>query len=181
LRETVLARRYARALFMLALERDLLDKIHQELEAFAEILRDNRDLRLFLSAPQVDRSEKRRVVESLFQDRFSNVFFNFLMLLIEKGRQALFSEIVEQFGALYDRHRNRVRALAISAIPLEEHHLDELRRALAGHLRSEVKIDNQVDPSILGGLVVKIDGQVLDGSIRSQLKRLGESLLDHRN
>ncbi len=181
MRETVLARRYARALFLLAVERDLVDKIHQELASFSEILKENRDLRLFLDAPQVDRAEKRQAIEELFQDRFSNVFFNFLVLLIEKGRQALFTHIVQQFEILFDRYRNRVRALAITAIPLGTHHLTRLQEALSSRLQSEVRIENRVDPDILGGMVVKIDGQVLDGSLRYQLERLGQSLLDHRN
>jgi F-type H+-transporting ATPase subunit delta len=181
LKDIGLARRYSRALFTLALERDLVDKIHQELNDFSEILRGNQKLGLFLNAPQVDRSDKRNAIEKLFQDRFSNVFFNFLMLLIEKGRQGLIPRIVHQFEALYDAHRNRVRAVAISALPLADSELARLRRALAERLQAEVMIDNQVDPSIIGGLVVKIQGQVLDGSIRHQLGRLEEQLLDRRN
>lgn len=176
-----MARRYARALFGLALERDLLNKIQQELAVLTEILDTNGDLRQFLYAPQVDRSDKRAALEELFQDRFSNVFFNFLMLLVEKGRQNLMAQIRREFEALYDRHRNLVRAEVFSAVPLADEQIEELRRALASRLNSEVEVDNRLDPSVIAGVVVKIDGQVLDGSIRHQLKRLGENLLDQRN
>jgi F-type H+-transporting ATPase subunit delta len=181
MKEAILARRYAKALFSLALERNLLDKVRQELHSFVAMLEENAEFADFLRSPENSRAAKREAVERLLQDRYSNLFFNFLLLIIHKGRHDVVDEIVRAFDDLYERHHRRVRALAITAVPMDTAIADDLRNKLAKSLKMEIELENQVDPSILGGLVLNVDGKVIDGSLKQQLERLRAEFLGRRN
>jgi F-type H+-transporting ATPase subunit delta len=181
MKEEILARRYARALFEIAQERKLLEKIRVELHDFAAMLEENEAFANFFRSPEHSRAAKRAAVEKIFQDRYSNVFFNFLIVLIQKARHNAIAEIVKAFDELYDRFARRTRALAITAVPLDAKLADDLKASLAKNLNKQVDLENQIDPSILGGIVLNIDGKVLDGSVKQQLERLRAQFLSSRN
>jgi len=174
MKEGVLAQRYAKALFAIALERDLVDKIHHDFYEFVAILEEKPALDSFFCSPMNTRATKREAVERTFQDRFSSLFVNFLLLLVEKGRSELFLDIHRAFNNLYDRYHRKLRALAISAIPLSDDEITHLGEDLSRKLKQTLEIENRVDPSILGGLILNIDGKIMDGSLRGQLDRLQE-------
>jgi F-type H+-transporting ATPase subunit delta len=170
------ARRYARALFELAAQQSSLDGILQEVNEFGRILADDRRLRAFLLSPLVEKSYKIRALEQAVNGRVSPLFHRFLLLLVRKGRQDLYQEIAFEMGRLYDSLKNRSRATVLSAIPLTVDQLEAVRQRLAKASQSEVLVDNKVDPAILGGLVVRMNDQVLDASVAHQLERLRKEL-----
>lgn len=180
MKERVLARRYARALFEIALERKILSKVREEIHAFSALLEEHASLRNFFLSPEHPREAQKKVAEQALADRFSNVFFNFLLVLIDKRRQTLTREIVAAFEALYDRHIRKIRALAITAVPMDEATLGHLRVTLSKSLEMDMELQNRVEPEILGGLVVQVEGKILDGSVRQQLARLRGKILDSR-
>ncbi len=181
MKDIVLARRYARALLDIAVERDILGKIHQEVTFFRETLEKNHDLRLFLYSQEVSSKEKKAAMERLLQDRVSNVFFNFILVLLRKNRQRLFPIIAQEFSALVDRRNKRLRAVSTTALPLDASTAAQLKSVLDKMFDADVTIENRVEPSILGGLIVNVEGRVLDGSLRSQLSRLKQRLTERVN
>lgn len=181
MKEEILARRYAKALFETAQERKLLEKIRSELHNFAAALEENKAFADFFSSPEHSRADKRAAIEKVFQDRYSNVFFNFLAVVIQKGRHNAMAEIVKSFDELYDRFTRRTRALAVTAVPLDKKISDDLKVSLSKSLNKQVDLENRVDPSILGGIVLNIDGKVMDGSVKQQLERLRAQFLSSRN
>jgi len=181
MKEEILARRYAKALFEIAQERELLEKVRGELHNFAANLEENEAFADFFRSPEHSRAAKRAGIEKVFQDRYSNIFFNFLIVVIQKGRHQTIMEIVKSFDELYDRFARRTRALAVTAVPLDSKVADDLKARLSKSLNKQVELENQIDPSILGGIVLNIDGKVLDGSVKQQLERLRAQLLGSRN
>lgn len=181
MKEGILAERYAKALFAVALEKKLLDKVRGELYDFATRLEDDVQLSYFLRSPERSRTEKRQLFTRVFEARYSSIFFNFVLLLIDKGRIALHRELQQAFSVLYDRHHRKVRALAITALPMEKRELEALQSDLAQAMNRTLEIENRVDPAILGGVVLDIDGKILDGSVRRQLERLREVVSSQRN
>jgi len=181
LKTHVLARRYAKALFELALEKGILESVANEVQAFAKLIEESDELRHFLLSPEVGREGKVKFLTEKMQDEFSALFVNFWIVLLRKGRQHLYPEIVQEFQRLYDRHQNRVRASAITAVPLAEKELDHLKKTLSAHYKAHFEIENYIDPEVLGGLILKIDGRVIDASLRNQLAKLRERLLVERN
>src|SRR5262245_31237138 len=127
MREGILAQRYAKALFAVALERNLLDKVRTELHDFVTRLEGEKELAEFMRSPENSRAAKRRILEKGFQDRYSAIFFNFLVLVAEKGRSTLYGDIHRAFNKLYDRHHRKARALAITAAPMDKVDLNALQ------------------------------------------------------
>lgn len=181
MKEQILARRYAQALFTLALERKMVDKIRNELHSFLAVMEENAEFGDFFRSPENSRAAKCTALEKIFQDRFSGLFFNFLLLIIHKGRHNAIAEIVKAFDDLYDRFTRRTRALAVTAVPMDTKLTDDLRDRLAKSLNKQVELETKVDPSLLGGIVLNIDGKVLDGSVKQQLERLRAGFLGRRN
>ncbi|MCG8605527.1 ATP synthase F1 subunit delta [bacterium] len=178
MKENVLARRYAKALFEISNERRILDNIRKDIAFFDENLRGNQDLSIFLHSKEISKKEKIVTIEKLLQDRVSNVFFNFVTLLLKKNREGLFITVVSEFDRLVDRHNKRVRAKAHSAVPLDADALSKIKLFLDREFDADVHIENRRDPSILGGVIVDVGGQVYNGSLRNQLFRLRAKLVD---
>ena len=181
MRNTVLARRYARALFELAAERNILETIRNEVAFFARNLSENQDFRHFLFAQDVTKKQKRETIEKLIQDNVSNVFFNFILVLLKKNREFIFPEIAGEFKKLLDKYHRKIQASAITAQPLETELTSKLKSLLDKNFEADVQIENVVDPSILGGIVVNIEGHIFDGSLQSQLARLKDNLITNSN
>ncbi|MFQ5602153.1 MAG: ATP synthase F1 subunit delta [bacterium] len=181
MKENVLAKRYARALFEIAKERGLLDKIYHEIDFLNKNLQSNEELQLFFSSQEMSKKEKKTTLDKMLQDRVSNVFFNFLSLLLMKNRESLFSTIAKQFGIMFDDHNKKIRAKATTAVPLDSKSFSNLKSHLDNAYSADVQISNQVDPSILGGIIVNIQGQVFDGCLQSQLHRLKSKLIAKSN
>lgn len=181
MKASVLARRYAKALFELALERDILEVVSKELVAFQQLLATNDRLRYFFESPEAGRSAKRALIEKNFQDHFSALFVNFLYVLLEKRRHSLLDHIAKEFARLSDKHQNLVRASTISAVPLSKQDLENIKKVLGKHYQATFEIENYVDPRILGGIILKVEGRVMDGSILTQLENMKASINTQRN
>lgn len=181
MKEGILAQRYAKALFAIALERKQLEPLRHELYEFVNTVEENKGLRQFLRSPENSRVEKRAAIERVFRAQCSPIMFSFLLLLVEKGRIGAYREIHQSFQRLHDKHSRKIKALAISAVPLEKSELEALKTDLTDVLKMNLEIENRVNPGILGGLILDLDGKILDGSLRLQLERLRAAFYQRRN
>jgi F-type H+-transporting ATPase subunit delta len=168
-------------LFELALEKKVLETVEKEVAVFASLLDGDERLQHFFLSPELGADEKKTAVEKSLQDRFTALFINFLLILLEKRRQNLFVDIADEFTRMCDVHFHRVKAVAITAVPLGKKDLANIQKSLAKQFDSSFEVESVADPSILGGLILKIGGQVLDASVGSQLNRLKERLYEGRN
>lgn len=181
MKEGILAQRYARALFAVALARQQLEAIHRELYGVVAAIEENHELDVYLRSPENSRAEKRRALTHVLQAHCSPIVFNFLILLVDKGRISMYREIHQAWQRLYDKHHRKLRALAISAVPMSKPDLEALQADLTKTLKMQLAIENRVDPGILGGVILDLDGKILDGSVRLQLQRLREAIHRQRN
>ncbi len=179
MKNTVLARRYVKALFELAVEKKILDTIQNEVAFFSQSLDDNIQFRLFLFAQNISKKQKREKIERLIQDQVSNVFFNFVLVLLKKNREFIFPEIAKEFQNFVDKHYRKINALAITAQPLDEKSSSKLKSLLDKTFDADVQIQNDIDSTILGGIVVNVEGHVFDGSLQNQLARLKDDLVSN--
>ena len=178
MRNTVLARRYAKALFDLALEKQVLDDIHKEVISFSELIDDNQDLRLFFFAQDISNQQKAAILKQLLDKKVTKIFQNFMQVLVKKGRASVYPTVVEELGRLVDQHYKLIHAITTTAVAMEDELQERLKTALDGLYEGDVDISNKVDPSILGGIIVQVEGQVLDGSLYNQLQRLKKSMIE---
>jgi len=178
---TVVARRYARALFEASRDAGELDTVVSQLETFAGALEASPDLRGVLSTPALPLEDRQGLLRALLEDAgASRLTTNALLLLTERGRLDALSEITEAFREEADRAAGRVRARVSSATPLSDEQVDEVKGALEHATGKSVVVEAAVDPDLIGGVVAQIGGIVYDGSLKSQLRRLRAAIAQER-
>ncbi len=168
--QRVSGKRYAQAIFEIALEQDQLDQWESDLEFIAGVLQDN-DFKALLTHADVPIGDKLRSVDAVLQE-IHPLVRNMVNLLVTKGLVDVLPGLGAAYTALLDVHRGRQRVQVISAVPLEQAELDRITSFVANLVQKEVVVSTEVDESILGGVVIQIGDQLLDGSTRSRLNDL---------
>ena len=176
----VAAIRYARALFDVALvEHQDLDQIARELSDLAALVSGNGELGRALTHPAIPPARKRAVVEAvLSHSPVHALLARTLLLLADRDRLALLSDLSEAFRSRLMDHQQVVRAEVTTAIELPADRVSALQQGLAAATGRKVQLDVRVDPSIVGGAVTKIGSTVYDGSVTTQLERLKRKLVE---
>ena len=141
----------------------------------------NAAFRMFLFSQDVSQKEKAARIERSLQDSLSGIFLNFLLVLLRKNRQVIFVTIAAEFQRLVDKQNKLIQATATTAVPLDQRSLEQMKSVLGQAFNSDVQISSKIDASILGGIIVNVDGRLLDGSLKSQLHKLGEQLAASSN
>ncbi len=171
------AKRYARALFALAQDESRVEAVRGELGGFATLLEKNAELREVLLRPLYPAAQRTAVLEAV-ADRLgaSPLLRKFFALLIHHRRIVEFAAVLEEFDRLADLAAGRVQARVSSAAPLSDAQRERLRAALAARTGSDVRLEVELDPGLLGGVVAKVGDLVYDGSLKTQLEQLRANL-----
>jgi F-type H+-transporting ATPase subunit delta len=162
---------YARALFEAAKEHDVLDRVRDELGEFAEALEDNRSLQVFLFSPYFSSDEKRDGVKKIVSDADERTV-NFLELLAERHRMPALFRIKREFDSLWAEENQLLPVTVTSAVELDEGLVEEIGKRIQDQTGRKVELSTNVDPDVLGGLMVRVGNMVLDGTVRNRLERL---------
>ncbi|MCS5628223.1 MAG: ATP synthase F1 subunit delta, partial [Planctomycetes bacterium] len=168
---------YGKALLEAAADADVLEDVAAEVSFVGGLLGEDADLRLFVESPSIESAQKREVFEKTFRGKATDTFVNFLLLLVDKGREAELAAILAAFGAFHDEHVGLVRAEVVSAEELAEEEIDKLAAAIGASIDKQVIVSNKVDPEMIGGVIVRYQGMVADGSLRTALKELRSEML----
>jgi F-type H+-transporting ATPase subunit delta len=171
------ARRYAKALFSLAVETGRVEPWSESLQSLKDAVEGSPDLRDVLSNPVYSREQRRAIVEQLAGAlRLESEPASLLFLLGDRNRLPYLGAIVDTFRALADEHLGRVRAKVTSAIPLDASAAQAIADRLSQATKATVLLDREVDPALLGGVVAQVGSLVYDGSVRTQLEDLRRQL-----
>jgi len=173
-------KRYSSALFSAAQRLDAVDPVLGDLESLVGIWNSQPQLRSLLESPMVTSSDKKSLITRLFDGKVSPVTLEFLKLLVDKSREALLPYVYHEYQELTDRKNGLVRAHAIVAAQLEADQHAELVRGLEQRTGKRITLNVEVDPGLLGGVVIRLHDTVIDGSVRGSLERMRESMLAGR-
>jgi len=171
------AKRYAKALFALAREEKLLDKVEADMNQISVLHQENEDFGTVLSNPLINEKVKLSILNDMFKGKVETLTLNFLALLAEKKRIAFLVQVVEEFRAMMLEFANKVEGELISARTLSEEQTSRIRKNVEAMTGKVVLLTEKVDKSVLGGFVVRVEDWVLDNSIRYQLSKLREKLI----
>jgi F-type H+-transporting ATPase subunit delta len=172
-----LAGRYASALFDLARDQRKIDAVGRSLEALSSALVDSKEFAELVASPLVSRDEAGKAFAALAPKLgIDEITAKFLGVLAANGRKNELRNVVRAFNRLAADHRGEITAEVITAHPLSDDQLDALMAQLRARAGSDVNIDAEVDPTILGGIVVKLGSQRIDASIRTKLNRLATAM-----
>lgn len=172
-----LAGRYASALFELARDERQIDAVSSSLQAVRTTLDSSADLRAVTSSPLIDRTEAAKAVSATAAAlQLDPTTTNFLGVLARNGRLRQLPEVIRLFGRLVADHRGETTAEVVSARPLDDEQVAALKANLGARAGRNINIDARVDPSILGGIVVRLGSQMIDASIRTKLNTLAQAM-----
>jgi F-type H+-transporting ATPase subunit delta len=172
-----LAGRYATALFELARDERQIDAVSENLDALGQTLLDSKEFAELIASPLVSRNEAAKAFAALSPRLgLDPITTNFLGVLARNGRKNQLQSIVRAFRRLTADHRGETTAEIVTARPLNDDQLAALKQHLRTRAGRDVAIDAQVDPTILGGIIVKLGSQRIDASIRTKLNRLAKAM-----
>ena len=175
------AGRYATALFNLALEQKALDKVRADLDQFAEMIAGSADLNRLVRSPVFGADEQARALAPVLkQAKIEGISANFIELVAAKRRLFALPLIIKAFRAMVANHKGEVSASVTVAEPLSDEHLSALKSALNTVTGKDVDLQVDVDPAIIGGLVVKLGSRMVDSSLRTKLNSIKTAMKEAR-
>ena len=169
-----IGKEYGTALFLLACEENRTGEYAGALETVKGVFSENPEYLALLASPGISLEERLSMIRSAFENSVPEYVLSYLQLLCEKGRIAEFFVSAEEYLSLWNASKNVSNARVISAVPLTEEEKQALCRKLEETRKGTVRPEFSVDPSLLGGIVVEMDGTVLDGSLRRRLRDVKE-------
>ncbi|MBI5057280.1 MAG: ATP synthase F1 subunit delta [Nitrospirae bacterium] len=172
-----IARKYSKALIS-NIELSKIPLVIEELKAFSKLVDANRKLKLLFAGMIFSEDEKGRALSALFPSlKFSADTEKYLKLLVLHGHLAAIREIIVAAVNAYNEKQKKATAVVISSVPLDKNYTDRLKNALKAMTQREIDIESQVDPSLLGGFVVRVGSTIYDSSLKGQLRLLRAELL----
>ena len=180
---TIIARNYAETLLALAQRNGgdaAVDQYGVAIEEVSELLRREPLVRDFLETPRVDLDKKTKALEASFRGRVPDLFLRFLVVVVEKRRQGLLQEIAAQYHLLVDEARGRLRADITLAAEADETLKREIVSSLERRIGKTIVPTFTVDRSLIGGIVVRVGDEILDGSLGRRVAGLRRKLLETR-
>lgn len=166
----VISNRYATSYFKVGIELDKIDKFHQDVNLVLTTMKSDGDLYKVLSHPRITVEEKKAVINALFSDKLDKETINFLYIIIDKNRATELRSIILEFNRIYDDYKNTLNVIAITAVALDDSSKENLIKELEESTKRSIKLTNEVDPKILGGVIIKTETNILDGSLLKQLE-----------
>ena len=162
---------YARSLFAAAQDADKLDTVREQLGEVADAISEDHDLQVFFFSPSLTSADKKEGLEKAITGA-EELVQNFLELLIENHRMAAIFKIRRELDALWDKENERLPVTITSAVELDDKTVKEIGDQIAEQTGRKVELSADVDPDVLGGLVVRVGNTVLDASVRRRLENL---------
>ncbi len=175
--DTRAAKRYAAALFQFCVNENCVDEVYTDLKMVDDLMHQSNQFHLMWSSPLIPSGRKRSIIGKLFDGKVNATTLAFLRLLVDKRREDTLAEIPAELGQLIDIAANRMRAVATFAVEPTSEEVAGIVASLKQRTGKDVTISVKVDKAILGGVVVRMDDIVLDGSIRGSLEKIREHML----
>jgi len=166
------ASRYAKSLLDLAEEQGQLDAVKGDIEGVVSVLKSNTELLAILKNPIIKGDKKRNILAAIFEGTISPIILSFFYILVNKGRAAILLDIAQEFVREYNEAKGIVKASVTSATALSEANLADLQKIITEEIKAEVILKNIVDPSLIGGFMVRVGDRQIDASIAGKLNKL---------
>ena len=167
---------YGQALFDAAKERGKIDAIGEEYKAISEVFTDHPSLKKLFLVPTLSALEKKTVAKKVFEGRVSQEMLHFIYILIDKGRINVWDRIGKQYEKLVLESEGLTRGILYTIMPVGPERLSALEEKAGAALGKNVKLENRIDKSIIGGTVIYVDGKLIDASVKARLENMKQRI-----
>ncbi len=168
---------YAEAFFQVSRAENAVDRVEEELTRLKNSLEASPEMKEFLSNLQISPEGKKSAFSQIFGEQVSTLTLNLVNLVIDQGRQRKLPNIIETFFTLAQESREKVTAEVITSIPLSDDLLQRLAKELTRVSKKQIFLKPMIDESILGGVIVKIENKMIDGSIKHRLEEMKQEMV----
>ncbi len=175
--DSKIAVRYAKAVFLLAEEKSLLQTVAEDMERLLSVQKEVPELSDLFQTPILSSNQKKDTFSKAFKGQFSDITERFINLIIDNKRESHISGVARNFLKRYYRHLGIKNARLTTAVPIDENCQAEITKMIKQVYQSEIKMETAVNPDLIGGLVLKIEDNQYDASIATQLKNIKQELL----
>jgi len=173
MRDIKVASRYAKSLLKISIEKDAIEALHNDMVLVNDVCINNPDLALLLKSPIVKSGKKKIVMDAIFGAHLSEISSTFISLIITKKREGILSDIASSFIEIYKIHKNIKSATVSSAVPLSKEQKEAIIAILNASKETEsVDLTEVVDPSLIGGMILRVGDKQIDESIKRKLANL---------
>jgi len=172
--------RYAKALFALATEKNLVDQVKTDLEQIQAASRDLPEFQWLINHPVIKPSKKEEIFRKLFGEKVEEVTMRFLELLVKNKRENQIAGIIRWYIHEYRQARGIETATFVTAIPVDDTIRNNVRKIVRDHFHKDLELLEQTDPAIIGGYILKIEDLQYDGSILAGLKKIRRELINRK-
>lgn len=167
---------YGAALFDVCVEENKVDEFINEIGFINETLKNNEEFFQILRTPRININEKKKIIDNVFGDKVNKEIVNFIKILIDKRRIGYIIAIANEFERMACEYKGIVKAKAYSSISLSSEQIKKLEKKLSEQSGKTVEIENIIDDSLLGGIMIKFNDVVIDGTLKGKLKNLENNL-----
>lgn len=168
--------RYAKALFAVARDQNLLDQVHADMELLGHASEEIPAFRSFIENPVMTPSAKRRLLHNMFEGNVSKLSIDFLDLILKNNRLSFISGVARQFGSQYREFKRITSAVLTTAEKIDESTRDKIKQLILVDTKSKVLLKEEKDNEIIGGFILQVDDTQIDASVRTQLNRIKKEL-----
>lgn len=175
-----IASTYAKSLLDIAQEQGKLETVVDDVKLFLDAI-SNRDLLLMIKSPIISADKKRSVFKAIFEGKVDNVTLMFFDLIVKKSRESALPEMGQQFLAQYKAIKNITSASVTSATTLDSDQVAKIKTEIInlGWAKGDIELEQKVDPSIIGGFILEVEGKLYDASVKNKLANLKKGILDN--
>jgi F-type H+-transporting ATPase subunit delta len=174
---TEIAEPYAQALMAVAQAHNITDQVGEDTKSLQSLMTESDDLRILIASPIIEAAKKKAVLRQVIEGQVQPYTLNFLMLLVDRGRIMLLPEVCQQYQVLLRQLKQTVLAEVTSAVELTDEQKENIKQKVKATVSADaVELSTKVDPDLLGGVIIKVGSQIIDASLRGQLRRIGVRL-----
>jgi F-type H+-transporting ATPase subunit delta len=177
--EIRVASRYAKSLIELAAEQGILEQVHQDMLLFSKVVSQNRDFQLLLHNPIVKSDKKLAILNSIFTGKVQPLTLAFYNIVARKNREAALEFVASEFEKQYNDLKGIQKASVTSAVPLTPALRNELGQRLATQTGKSIELEELIDPSLIGGFVLRVGDKQIDSSVKNSLRKLQHNFKDN--
>jgi F-type H+-transporting ATPase subunit delta len=174
----IVAGRYASSLMQLAQEKNKMEDVRQDMRLIGQVYSENRDFMLFVNSPLIKTDKKIVVLESIFKGKISDLTMSFLVLMANKHRESYLKDIATAFEESYKEKKNIFTAVVTSAVGLDKTTKEKVLDLVKKQLNGEVELIEKVDPSTIGGFILKVGDKQVDRTVARQLSNLKKDFIN---
>ncbi len=170
--EIKLGTRYAKSLYTLAEEKNLLQEVKNDFTLIQSVCKSNPDFVVMLKSPLVYADKKQKVIELIFGNKINSMTLELIRIMIRKGREPFLRDVAECFLSLYDQRNKITRGVLVTAEPISEAQFNAICKKVETALGTTFILEKNTDPNLIGGFVLEVGDRLFDGSISGKLRKL---------